>query len=177
MDMQQGILNRFPEKSALLRKVAEAIQHARAHHIKVIFVRLGFQHNMPELNPANKQFMSLMSGLSNVDLDAFMQLDESLGVRETDIIVNKKRYSAFSGSDLYMILRAQDISSLVLTGVSTSGIVLSTLREAFDKDYQLTVLSDACSDRDEEVHHFLTGKVFPKQAEVLTVKEWEQTLS
>ena len=177
MDMQQGILSRFPEKSALIAKVAGAIRHAREHHIKMIVVRLGFRHDMPELNPANKPFTRLMSGMSHADLDAFMQLDAGLGVRQTDIIVSKKRYSAFSGSDLGMILRVQDISSLVLTGISTSGIVLSTLGEAFDKDYQLTVLSDACADRDEEVHRFLLEKIFPKQAEVMTVEDWGLGLS
>lgn len=172
MDMQQGILNRLPDKAALVTKVAAAIEHARQHHIRVIFVRLGLRPDMPELNPANKVFTSLLSGMSRAELDAFTQLDKSLGVRETDIIVNKKRYSAFSGSDLDMILRAQGISGLVLTGISTSGIVLSTLREAFDKDYRLTVLSDACADRDEEVHRFLLERIFPRQAAVMTVADW-----
>lgn len=172
MDMQSGILSRLAEKSELIAKVAEAIKNARKNNITVIFVRLGFQKNMPEINPANKSFGPLKKNLTNADLDAFMQIDPDLGIEETDIIVNKKRISAFSGSDLEMILRSQDISSLVLSGIATSGIVLSTVREAFDKDYQLTVLSDACMDSDPEVHRILMEKIFPKQAEVLTVKEW-----
>lgn len=51
-------------------------------------------------------------------------------------------------------------------------MVLSTIRQAADLDFRLTVLSDACADRDEEVHRVLTEKVFPKQATVLTVAEW-----
>jgi nicotinamidase-related amidase len=61
----------------------------------------------------------------------------------------------------------------VLTGISTSGVVLSTLREAADKDYQITVLSDCCADMDDEVHRVLTTKIFPRQADVLTVQEWK----
>jgi nicotinamidase-related amidase len=61
----------------------------------------------------------------------------------------------------------------VLTGISTSGVVLSTLREAADKDYQITVLSDCCGDIDDEVHRVLTTKIFPRQADVLTVQEWK----
>jgi nicotinamidase-related amidase len=72
-----------------------------------------------------------------------------------------------------MILRAKSISHLVLGGVATSGIVLSTLREAFDKDYQITVLSDACADADEETDQFLKGRIFPKQADVITIREWK----
>lgn len=74
-----------------------------------------------------------------------------------------------------MILRANQIQHLVLTGVATSGVVLSTLREAADKDFQLTVLKDACADRDEEVHRILTEKVFVRhrQAEVKNVSDWK----
>jgi len=50
--------------------------------------------------------------------------------------------------------------------------VLSTLRQAADLDYRLTVLADACADPDAEVHRVLTEKVFPKQARVITVDEW-----
>ena len=46
------------------------------------------------------------------------------------------------------------------------------LREAADRDYELTVLRDACVDGDEEVHRVLMDKVFPRQAEVLSVAEW-----
>ena len=85
----------------------------------------------------------------------------------------KRRVSAFSGSDLEVLLRAFSAKHLILSGVATSGVVLSTLREAADKDYALTVLSDCCADMDEEVHRVLTTKIFPRQAEVKTVDEWK----
>jgi hypothetical protein len=52
----------------------------------------------------------------------------------------------------------------------------STLRQAADLDFPLCVLSDACADGDPEVHRVLTTKVFPRQADVLTVVEWATTL-
>jgi nicotinamidase-related amidase len=70
------------------------------------------------------------------------------------------------------VLRAGGIDSLVLTGIATSGVVLSTLRQAADLDFALTVLSDGCFDADPEVHRVLTEKVFPRQADVVTVDEW-----
>ncbi len=76
-----------------------------------------------------------------------------------------------------MVLRAQDISHLVLCGIATSGVVLSTLREAADKDYQLTVLADCCADADEEVQRVLLSKVFSRQAKVLQVEEWRTKLN
>ena len=92
-------------------------------------------------------------------------------------MVVKKRVSAFSGSDLEVLLRSLDVTHLVLTGIATSGVVLSTLREAADKDYRLTVLADGCLDADEEVHRVLIEKVFPRQAEVVSVDEWASRLS
>ena len=87
-------------------------------------------------------------------------------------MVTKRRVSAFAGSDLEVILRAHRIEHLVLTGFATSGVVLSTLREAADKDYRLSVLSDGCADLDEEVHNVLLNKIFPRQAEVMTAQQW-----
>ncbi len=71
---------------------------------------------------------------------------------------------------------AGEIRHLVLCGIATSGVVLSTLREAADKDYQLTVLADLCADTDVEVHSVLTGKVFPRQARVISAAEWITSL-
>jgi nicotinamidase-related amidase len=80
--------------------------------------------------------------------------------------------SAFTGSDLEVVLRARGIQHVVLAGIATSGVVLSTLREAADKDYQITVLSDLCADTDPEVHNVLITKVFPRQADVISSAQW-----
>ena len=86
--------------------------------------------------------------------------------------MTKRRVSAFAGSDLDVVLRGLDAGTLVLAGIATSGVVLSTLRQAADLDYRLIVLADACLDADPEVHRVLTEKVFPRQAEVSTVAQW-----
>ena len=49
------------------------------------------------------------------------------------------------------------------------------MREAADKDYQLTVLSDCCADMDAEVHKVLLEKVFLRQADVMPVEQWMAT--
>jgi nicotinamidase-related amidase len=67
-----------------------------------------------------------------------------------------------------MVLRANAIDTLVLAGIATSGVVLSTLRHAADADYRLVVVEDCCADRDAEVHRVLMMKVFARQAAVLS---------
>jgi nicotinamidase-related amidase len=101
-----------------------------------------------------------------------VQIHPEVAPEPGDVIVTKKRVSAFAGSDLDLVLGAGGIDSLVLTGIATSGVVLSTVRQAADLDFRLTVLSDGCLDADPEVHRVLTEKVFPRQADVLTVAGW-----
>ena len=59
------------------------------------------------------------------------------------MVVVKRRVSAFTGSDLEVVLRARTSTTWCCPGIATSGVVLSTLREAADRDYRLTVLADA----------------------------------
>jgi nicotinamidase-related amidase len=169
MDIQGPMVAGLANKEAYLRNIQLAIDAARANNIPVIYVVVGFRQDMPEFNPRSKALRGLRdSGFA----EALVNPTPVLTLTEKDIVVTKRRISAFSGSDLELILRAKNKDHLVLTGISTSGVVLSTLREAVDKDYELTVLSDLCADRDEEVHRVLTEKVFPRHAEVLSSAEW-----
>jgi nicotinamidase-related amidase len=87
------------------------------------------------------------------------------------LTVVKHRTGAFSGTDLEMILRAKGVDTLILFGIATSGVVLSTVRYAADSDYRLVVVTNCCSDQDPEVHNCLVGKIFPRQATVVTSEE------
>jgi nicotinamidase-related amidase len=95
-----------------------------------------------------------------------MEVHPTLTPKHGDVVVTKHRVSAFAGTDLEMVLRANGIETLVLAGIATSGVVLSTVRHAADSDYKLVVVEDCCSDRDAEVHRVLMEKVFPRQATV-----------
>jgi nicotinamidase-related amidase len=106
------------------------------------------------------------------DEDPVTQVHDALAPQPEDVVVTKRRVSAFAGSDLAVVLSSLDIRSLVLTGIATSGVVLSTLRQAADLDFELTVLRDGCADADPEVHHVLLDKVFPRQAAVIGADEW-----
>ena len=93
-----------------------------------------------------------------------------------DILVTKHRVSAFAGTDLEMILRAHGIDTLILFGIATSGVVLSTVRHAADADYRLIVVKDCCADRDPDVHRCLVDTVFPGQATVITAGDLLEVL-
>ena len=177
MDVQAGIVARFAQTGDLLERINTAITAARAAQIPVIYVVVAFRPGYPEISPRNKSFSAIKQQQSS--LQAAMTATEihpAIAPQPADIVVTKRRVSAFSGSDLEVVLRAQGIAHLALCGIATSGVVLSTLREAADKDYQLTVLSDCCADGDEEVQRVLLSKVFPRQAEVVTAEAWKERL-
>lgn len=174
MDMQAGIIGAIPQSSPLIPNVASAIKTARSKNVPVIYVVVGFRQGAPEVSMRNKGFAAAKQRFSDTDMNQFMRVIPELTPVAGEVVVAKRRVSAFTGSDLEVVLRAFSINHLVLTGIATSGVVLSTVREAADKDYQLTVIADCCADTDEEVHHLLTTKVFPRQAEVISVEEWNR---
>ena len=168
MDVQPGILERVPDHAAYLARVTDAVSAARAHAVPVIQVVVGFRPGMPEVSPENQAF----SGVKQQRPPFLIDPQPSIAPEGSDIVVTKRRVSAFAGSDLEVVLRGGQIRHLVLCGIATSGVVLSTLREAADKDFRLSVLADLCADTDAEVHAVLVGKVFPRQADVVNAAAW-----
>ncbi|MGE8204757.1 isochorismatase family cysteine hydrolase [Heyndrickxia sp. NPDC080065] len=177
MDLQNGIVSRYGENKEVFQPFQKAIEAARLNNIPVIFVRVGFSEGYPEISPKNKGFSAISKHGGMTLSDESTQIHESVQPKPNEPVVTKYRFSAFAGSNLEVILRSQQIDTLVLSGISTSGVVLSTLREAADKDFSLTVLSDACLDADPEVHRVLMEKVFPRQANMQTVDDWISTLN
>ena len=177
MDVQESIVSRFVQTGDFLKPISTAIDAARAVSIPVIYVVVAFRPGYPEISSNNKSFTASRQRLSSSASMTTAEIHPAVAPQSTDIVVTKRRVSAFSGSDLEVVLRAQGISHLVLSGIATSGVVLSTLREAADKDYQLTVLADCCFDGDEEVQRVLLSKVFPRQAEVVQSSEWKASLA
>jgi nicotinamidase-related amidase len=171
MDVQPGVLDRVPDphKESYLGRVRSTVEAARRKGVPVRFVVVGLRPGMPEVSARNKAFASY----KQQQTPGFLSDPRpALTPQEGDLVITKRRVSAFAGSDLEVVLRSGDVEHLVLCGIATSGVVLSTLREAADKDYRLTVLSDLCADLDPEVHRVLLEKVFPRQAEVVTSEQW-----
>ncbi len=175
MDVQNGIVERFAAADALAPLQA-AVQAARANRVPVIFVRVALRPGYVDVSPNNLSFSSLRARGGMLETDFATQIWDGVRPEGEEVVVVKRRVSAFTGSGLEVVLRAQSIEHLILTGIATSGVVLSTLREAADRDFQLTVLSDACLDADPEVQQALMEKLFPRQAMVMTVADWQNSL-
>jgi nicotinamidase-related amidase len=164
------------DKPALLARTASVIDGARKAGVHVIYVVVGFRAGYPEVSSRNRSFSTLRESGRFLDGAAGSEVHTAVAPRPGEVVVTKHRVSAFAGTDLDMILRARGIETLVLTGIATSGVVLSTIRHAADADYGLVVVADCCADGDPEVHRVLTEKVFARPATVITADTFLRSL-
>jgi nicotinamidase-related amidase len=82
--------------------------------------------------------------------------------------------SALKSPLIEEFLHERGIKSLILTGLSTSGCVMRTAIQATDAEFVVSVISDACADRDEEVHRVVTEKILPSRGYVSTGTTFRQ---
>jgi nicotinamidase-related amidase len=178
LDLQVGILERLPDEAdGYVQRIAEAIKAARAAEISIIYVKTAFRPGHPELSSRNFTVAKIASYGGYTEGDASVEISADVAPLKGDIVVTKRRASAFSGSDLDVVLRGLNVDSLVLVGLATSGAVLSTVRQAADLDFDLTVIGDLCWDPDPEVHRVLVEKVFPRQVHTLSAEQWIQAVA
>lgn len=176
MDLQNSIVERYPDPG-VLRHAAEAADAARAAGIPVVYVRVAFREGAPEIALSNTRFAAIKERAQGGESAQGAQIAEAVAPRPGEPVVTKRRVSAFAGSDLDAILRAHRAERLVLAGIATSGVVLSTFTQAADLDFDLVVLADAVADADPDVHRVLLERVFPKQAAVLSTADWAASLA
>jgi nicotinamidase-related amidase len=178
MDLQLDILAMVGAGAvALTTRTATVIDAARKSGVTVIYVVIGFRPGYPEVSERNASFAAVKGTGRFVTTTAGADIPPEIAPQDGDIVVVKHRVSAFYGTDLDQILRAKDIDTLLLCGVATSGIVLSTTRFAADADYRCAIVRDCCADRDDEVHRVLLDKVLARQATVITAADALAALS
>jgi nicotinamidase-related amidase len=174
MDYQNGIVGMVDNSDELLAIASNLTKMFRDHGGTVGYVRVGFADGDLDdvratsgmaamITPERREYM-------HADHPA-TQIHDAIAPEEGDIVVRKQRVGAFSTTDLHEQLQARGIDTLVLAGISTSGVIQSTVLDAFDKDYRVIVLADAVADPNAEVHNFLLEHVFPKRGEVIEVRE------
>ena len=182
MDYQNGIVAMAEEagSEAALARTIEAADLVRGAGGRIGYVRVAFTDDDIAAIPASSHFATMVTPERRDHLHAdspATAIDERIAPREGDIVVRKIRVGAFSTTDLDEQLRAANVDTLLLAGLSTSGVVLSTVRDGADRDYRVIVLADACADPQPGMHEFLTEKIFPRQSTVITTAELEPLLN
>ncbi|HEY2055963.1 MAG TPA: cysteine hydrolase [Solirubrobacterales bacterium] len=180
MDYQPGIIGRLGDGDTLVARARKAIAAARAAGATVGYVRVGFTDEdfdaMPDGAPMAARVKQMPREQMHADSPA-TQVDARVAPADGDIVVRKTRVGPFLTTDLDEQLRARGIDTLLLAGISTSGVVLSTVRDAQDRDYLLYVLADATADPLPDIHAALIEKILPRQAEVIEVADLAELLA
>ena len=94
---------------------------------------------------------------------AFHSTVEAAGV---DVVITKRQWSAFYGTELDLQLRRRGITTIVLAGVMSNFGVESTARDAWQHHYAVVVAEDACSSLASDMHEFSMKKIMPRIARV-----------
>ena len=161
MDFQPDIVANFPAADAIAN-TKKVLAAARAAGMPIAFVVVGFRPGHPEVAANNKGFAAAKAAGRLINHTVIDELAPLPG----EPVVFKRRVGALYGTDLPVILSAFDANHLILTGISTSGVILSTTRLAADMDFAVTILADCVGDNDPEVHNVLLTKILPRQAEI-----------
>ncbi|CAG7938985.1 unnamed protein product [Penicillium salamii] len=177
LDVQKGVIDRLENTTPYLERVASTVASARKANIQVIHVVTGFRPGYPENNPNNSSVPAVVARGEYLEGDSSVQVHPLVAPTNQEVTLTKRRVSAFFATELDMLLRCAKAETIVVAGLITSGAVLSTVRQAMDMDYRVTILEDCCMDRDEEVHRVLMEKVFARKAEVVSGKEWAESLA
>ena len=175
MDCQAAIVSGYAKPpEPFLERAVSVLAAARRAKMTVIHIQVGFRPGLPEIHPRRGLFVSLKTDEHRRQMfkGPGGAIHPALGPEAGDIVVTKRRVSAFTGSDLDVLLRANDIEVLVMFGIATSGVVVSTLLQAVDADYRAIIIGDCCVDQDAELHAALVEKFFPRRGTVITANEF-----
>jgi nicotinamidase-related amidase len=175
MDLHAGIVSIYTKgDEGYIGRVAEVLRVGRERGFRVMHVKVGFRPGFPEISPKNKLFSALRGDPQRQQLfqGPAAEIHPAVAPVGDEVVITKHRVSAFWGTDLEMILRSQSMDTVVLLGIATSGVVLSTLVEAFDKDFRVVVIGDCCADTEPELHAALLEKLFAKRGTVMGLAEF-----
>lgn len=179
MDFQTSIIQAIGDCAPLLKSTGMAMKAVRRAGGKVAYVRVAFRPEEVQAFPSHSAMGARIRAAGSrmlADSPATTIL-EDIAPLPGDIVVRKKRVGSFSTTGLHFALKEAGIETLALAGVHTSGVILSTAREAHDLDYRVVVLSDCCADPDTNMHEFLLDRIFPKQAAVWSAMQFADLLA
>ncbi|MDQ7803022.1 isochorismatase family cysteine hydrolase [Amycolatopsis sp. A133] len=159
-DIQRGIIGQFGFTRQVVAPLTGLLPRVRAAGALVVHVQTAFRVNRADLPPGNALFSTFFDA-GDVFHEGSPGIEPALPVLGEDVVVRKRRASAFAGTDLDLVLRARGVDAVTITGVATSAMVAATAYDAADRGYRVAVLADGCADEDPAVHGFFMERVFP----------------
>jgi nicotinamidase-related amidase len=171
IDLQKGILPYAGGPytgTQVLGTSAALAKRFRAAGSPVVLVRVGWA---PDFADAPKQPVDQPVHMPGGLPADWMEFPAELAVADTDILVTKRQWGAFYGTELDLQLRRRGIKTIVLGGISTSIGVESTARFAWELGYALILAEDAMSAQTAEQHTYSTKTILPRLGLVRSTAE------
>ena len=169
IDLQKGIVGRDiapytgPQVVAQSVKLADRFRQARA---PVVLVRVTFSPDGADVLKAETDFKPNFQRPPGWD-----EFAPEIGPKENDIVITKRQWGAFYGTELDLQLRRRGIRQIVLGGIATNLGVESTARAGHEHGYQIILAEDAMSTFSKEHHDFAVQKIFPLLGLVRSTEE------
>jgi nicotinamidase-related amidase len=163
IDLQQGIVGIPVQPHAadeVVARSASLSEAFRSHGLPVVRVRVTGSPAAP-----GRTESSMSGGTPPAGWDVLVDLAPD------EIVVTKRNWGAFHGTDLDVQLRRRGVTQIVLTGIATSIGVESTARAAHEHGYHVTLATDAMSDMSAEAHENSVARIFPRLGETGTTAE------
>jgi nicotinamidase-related amidase len=162
IDLQRGIVGMPASPRSAPEVVARAAQLARALRAAggtVVFVRVTpSADGKDSLKPMTDAIQVAGRALP----PEWADLVPELGVQPSDLIITKRQWGAFYGTELDMQLRRRGVDTIILCGISTNVGVESTARDAYERGYNQVFVEDAMAGRDPEEHRHTVMSLFPR---------------
>lgn len=168
MHYQTDITALFPAAApALVAHTRRLCEAARRKGVGVYFAQIRFSPGYPEVSPRNKNGQ----GIKQLGLFTADEIVPELGRRPDEPLIVAHRASVFFGTDLELRLSARSVDTLILAGIASTGVVLSSVAYASDADYRLYTVKDCCFDPDAVVHEHLFATAFESRTTVLSIED------
>lgn len=171
-DLQRGITGQFEFTRQVLPPLTELVPRVRTSGGLIVHIHTAFRVNRADLPPDNALFAAFFEA-GDVFHEGSPGIELELPVHPEDVVVRKRRASAFAGTDLDLVLRARGVETVTLAGVATSAMVAATAYDAADRGYRVSVLADCCADEDPAVHAFFMERIFPSRGfDIAVSTDW-----
>jgi ureidoacrylate peracid hydrolase len=128
---------------AVVPPLKRALAHARKTGMRVIFTTHAHRRDGCDMGVFGRSKPPIVEGKALVDGEKGIEIYDELKPLPNEVVIKKRRYSAFYGTDLDIVLRSSGMEAVIITGVTTENCCHATARDALFHNYGVIFLSDA----------------------------------
>jgi len=155
----------YPQNREILPRIVRLIEICRQHDMLIVFMRHSYRKDKPDKNLSTMR-PNCIEGTGGDELDPMLHVDP---VR--DYVIRKRRYSAFFGTDLDLVLREHGIKNVIIVGTKTNVCIRSTVTDAYNLYYNTIVVSDCVATNDETINRIHLDDISRYFGTVITTEE------